>query len=148
MINNFKGYYAFLSNFYVINITIEGKLWRTSEAMYMSCKTTNANDRELIRLADTAGQAKRIGRKVTLRPDWESIKDEVMLRCLRRKFTTNQECKEKLMATINHELVEGNYWHDNYWGNCKCNKCIHKVGVNKLGKLLMQIRAELLQLRS
>lgn len=35
------------------------------------------------------------------------------------------------------ELIEGNYWHDTYWGVCE------GVGENHLGKLLMEIRNEL-----
>ena len=53
------------------------------------------------------------------------------------KFTQNEELKEKLLATENEELVEGNTWHDTYWGVC------NRRGKNKLGKILMRIREEL-----
>jgi Lar family restriction alleviation protein len=78
-----------------------------------------------------------------LRDDWEYIKDEVMEKLLKEKFST--PClKQKLIETKGNKLVEGNVWHDNYWGDCKCHKCKNKKGLNKLGKILMKIRHELL----
>ena len=56
------------------------------------------------------------------------------------KFTQNQEIKEKLLATGNSILIEGNYWHDNFWGNCLCSKCKYIKGRNNLGKILMKRR--------
>ena len=53
------------------------------------------------------------------------------------------ELREKLLATGNEELVEGNTWHDNIWGNCSCDCCKKIEGQNKLGKLLMQVREEI-----
>jgi hypothetical protein len=41
-------------------------------------------------------------------------------------------------------LIEGNWWHDNFYGSCTCNKCVNK-GENNLGKILMKIREELLE---
>ena len=148
IIQSFKGQYAFLSNFYPINIFIPDvkhpivhKLWRTSEHMYMACKTLVPFHQEHIRLLDTPGQAKYYARGLRLRPNWdESVKFEVMLRILHLKFTLNQECHDKLLTTRDATLIEGNYWHDNCWGNCNCFKCKHIVGQNHLGKLLMQVR--------
>jgi len=142
MINSFKGKHGFLSNFARIDITIEDKLWPTSEHMYTACKTTDQNMREQIRQCYTPGQAKRLGRKVTLRSDWNQTKDAYMLECLRLKFTLNQTMKQKLLATGEQTLVEGNDWHDNYWGSCSCPKCGNQ-GKNMLGKLLMQVRKEI-----
>ena len=77
-----------------------------------------------------------MGRSVSLRPDWEDIKDDVMLEGLYRKFT-NDELAEWLLDTGDEELVEGNWWGDRYWGVC------NGIGQNKLGKLLMKVREEL-----
>ena len=145
MINKFEGGNVFLSNFYTIDIIVDGNLWKTSEALYMSCKTHNLAWKEKIRLADTPGQAKRIGRNVSLVSNWDQIKNIVMLDCLRKKFSLNLDCKNKLIETLDHKLIEGNYWHDNYWGECYCDKCICKPSKNMLGKLLMQIRREITQ---
>ena len=45
-------------------------------------------------------------------------------------------------TTGDAELIEGNTWHDNYWGVCSCSKCNGR-GKNRLGKLLMKVREEL-----
>jgi predicted NAD-dependent protein-ADP-ribosyltransferase YbiA (DUF1768 family) len=63
-----------------------------------------------------------------------------MLAGLELKFGCNADIRKALLATHPQELVEGNYWHDNYWGNCLCPKCTHIEGQNHLGKLLMKIR--------
>ena len=85
----------------------------------------------------SGGQAKRLGRRVELRSDWETVKIEIMRQVLKSKFTHNPELREKLIATGNTELIEGNNWNDRFWGVCR------GVGKNHLGKLLMEIRAEL-----
>ena len=69
--------------------------------------------------------------------DWEEVKDQIMYEICLAKFTQNEELKEKLLATGNEELVEGNTWHDTYWGVC------NRRGKNKLGKILMRVRSEL-----
>jgi ribA/ribD-fused uncharacterized protein len=94
---------------------------------------------EEIRKAGTPGKAKKLGRKVKIRPDWESVKVFIMEELLRLKFS-NPDLLRRLVQT-NGELVEGNTWHDNFWGDCNCNKCKAK-GVNMLGKLLVKIRSE------
>ena len=83
----------------------------------------------------TPGEAKRMGRQVTLRKDWEDVKISVMEKGLRMKFAI-PELRDKLLATGEEELVEGNWWGDTCWGVCK------GVGANNLGKLLMKIREE------
>ena len=84
-----------------------------------------------------ANEAKRLGRRVKLRPDWEDIKDEVMYEVVLDKFKRNDNLKEKLLDTANAELIEENWWNDTYWGVCKGK------GKNKLGKILMKVRDEL-----
>ena len=65
--------------------------------------------------------------------------DEVLI----AKFTQNPSLKEQLLDTGDVELIEGNTWHDNYWGNCTCSKCSGIIGRNQLGKTLMNIREEI-----
>ena len=74
---------------------------------------------------------------------WEDVKEEIMLKLLRLKFKI-PKMRRMLLDTGHQELEEGNYWHDNEWGNCYCMKCLTIPGKNKLGKLLMKIRDELL----
>ena len=83
------------------------------------------------------------GRKIQLRDDWKVVKRPVMHLGLVLKFTNNYELAKSLVATGSKLLVEGNCWHDNYWGNCYCNKCEGRVGENNLGLLLMSVRQSL-----
>ena len=141
MIKNFEGEYAFLSNFYFSPMIIDNVVYTTNEHYFQAMKSLNPKERQAIVLAPTPGKAKRLGRKVSLRKDWEDIKEEVMLTGLRHKFS-NPELRKKLLATGNEELIEGTTWHDNYWGICDCEACSGQ-GKNRLGKLLMQVREEL-----
>lgn len=144
MINSFSGPTAFLSNFYPVDIPIEGaalylphnlKYWPSVEHAYQAAKTCPDNWYKFDGL--TAGQAKRMGKTVELRSDWEAIKRGVMFNLLTTKFDTidNYELAIKLEQTGDHQLIEGNTWGDTYWGVCRGK------GQNILGKLLMIIRA-------
>lgn len=93
----------------------------------------------------TPGIAKQRGRseKLPLRPDWDDVKDEIMLKLVRMKFTT-KHLAVRLIETEDAELIEGNNWHDNYWGSCRCSVCSYRgSGSNKLGEILMVVRKEL-----
>lgn len=81
--------------------------------------------------------AKRLGRSVLLRPDWEEIKYDVMYQVCKAKFQQNPDLGQKLLKTGNAELIEGNTWGDRIWGVCK------GIGENNLGKTLMRVRDEL-----
>lgn len=142
MINCFDKEYAFLSNFYPSPITDGNLLFPTVEHMFQAAKTLNIKEYEEIAAADTPGRAKQLGKKVSLREDWEKVKDDIMYQALWLKFSI-PELREKLLATGDEELVEGTTWHDNEWGNCSCEKCANIVGKNKLGKMLMKIREEI-----
>lgn len=141
MIKNFEGEYAFLSNFYFSPMIIDNTVYTTNEHFFQAMKSLDPKERQAIALAPTPGKAKKLGRKVSLRKDWEDIKEEVILIGLRHKFS-NPELRRKLLATGNEELIEGTTWHDNYWGICNCEACGGQ-GKNRLGKLLMQVREEL-----
>jgi ribA/ribD-fused uncharacterized protein len=109
------------------------------EHYFQAQKFPGTEHAENIRLAEKPAIAKRMGRsrKVTLRPDWEQVKDDVMRRAVRCKFETHPELRELLLSTGDEELVEsapGDY----YWG---CGKT--GTGRNMLGKILMEVRAAL-----
>lgn len=93
-------------------------------------------------------EAKRLGSKRKLKMtedqiiEWNDKRVDIMLELVRRKFTDHPELAAKLIATGNQELVEDNWWHDNFWGNCTCINCFHS-GQNWLGETLMQVRREL-----
>jgi ribA/ribD-fused uncharacterized protein len=135
-INIFRGQYRFLSNFEGPEIEFEGLRYKTLEAAFQAAKTTDPAEKLYIQSLPTPGQAKRAGRRVTLRPDWESVKLSVMETLLRQKFSQGP-WGEWLLATEDEDLIEGNTWGDIFWGVCG------GIGENHLGILLMKIRTEL-----
>jgi ribA/ribD-fused uncharacterized protein len=143
-IDKFDGEYAWLSNFYPVVIHYSGLNFPTVEHAYQASKTENyAMHRKIVALpAERAGKAKRIGRTVKLRKDWEMLKISLMRRFLYQKFGYS-ELQLKLIDTECAYIEEGNYWHDNYWGNCYCDKCKNIEGKNQLGKLIMKIRGNI-----
>ena len=135
-IEEFQGEYRFLSNFYPCAVKFDGQFYPTVEHAYQAAKTYDKAAQNVIRQAEKPGQAKRLGRRVTLRPDWERVKESVMIGLLRQKFS-EPVLQKRLLATGQRELIEGNDWNDTYWGVCRGR------GENKLGKLLMEVRKEL-----
>lgn len=146
VIDNFDGEHAWMSNFYVSPIQAgiqEGTIvYNTVEHFYQAMKSQDTKVHAKIASLPHPGQAKRYGSKIELRPYWEDVKLEFMHRALQAKFRY-PDLREKLLATGNAQLIEGNYWHDNTWGNCGCKKCVNIKGKNLLGGLLMEIRAHL-----
>jgi hypothetical protein len=136
-IESFVGYNRFLSNFFPAEIELDGAVYSTLEAAFQARKTIDPDEREKIRKARTPGDAKHLGRKVTLVPDWETIKIGVMRDLVRQKFTRHPGLRAELMDTGDTVLIEGNTWNDTFWGVCRGK------GQNWLGKILMEIRAEL-----
>ena len=135
-IDRFRGEYAFLSNFHRAPFAWRGRTFETAEAAYQSRKTRDHREREHIRNAPTPAAAKRFGRRVALRADWEYVKDNVMHAVLMAKFAV-PALRDALLATGDAELVEGNTWGDTYWGVCKGK------GRNQLGRTLMRIRDDI-----
>lgn len=143
MIDRFSGRYEFLSNFSRSKVFYDGYSYPSVEHAFQAAKTTDIDIRERMRLLKTPGEAKRFGREVSLRRDWEDIKVDVMGQLLQGKFSDFMLAR-RLVATENQELVEGNNWHDNFWGVCTCSRCGRR-GENHLGVLLMIIRGNILQ---
>ena len=135
-INSFKGEFCFLSNFFESPFVIGGIRFKTVEHFFQSMKTNDPKERETIIHALTPGKAKRLGRKIKLREDWDTIKIDIMKFGLIAKFEQHPDLKEKLLATDGMMLVEGNTWGDVYWGfDFKIGR-----GENNLGKILMELR--------
>jgi len=135
-INEFKGNWAFLSNFYYAHFYVDEIGYATMEHWYQSHKTECMLERAAIVAALSPYKAKQFGRKATLIPNFDSVKDEIMLSGLLYKFKTLSELSKRLIDTGDTKLIEGNYWNDTYWGVClKTGK-----GENKLGELLMKVR--------
>ena len=149
MISDFSKEHFFLSNFYNAYLIYEGIVYCSTEAAFQAAKTLEVSEREQIARMSPS-DAKKAGRNLKLRSDWEEIKDRVMYDVCRAKFTMNDSLRlaDRLLATGDEELVEGNTWHDNYWGDCHCEKCKDIPGRNQLGKTLMKLREKLRNERS
>ena len=140
MIDSFKDKYSFLSNFFSSPIEHNGYRYQTVEHLFQSMKTDDVGKKNEIRLIWNPIRAKKLGREVELVDNWDDIKDGVMFMALLAKFRQHPHLKRALLRTNGVTLIEGNYWHDNYWGDCRCDSCKEIRGKNKLGKLLMDIR--------
>ena len=138
-ITSFREEYAFLSNFYQAEVTFEGMTYPNNEAAFQAAKCLNPEERIPFTKQKNPVIAKRMGRKVKLRPDWEKVKIGIMEEIVRAKFTQHPELAEKLVATGNVPLMEGNKWHDTFWGV----DAVTGRGENHLGKILMQVREEM-----
>ena len=139
-VTKFRGKHFFLSNFYPCQVEVFGRLFNSSEAAFMSQKSLDRDYRKSIAECKDAKEAKKLGSEVNLREDWEEIKESIMKESLLAKFSQNEELRQKLLSTQGLYLEEGNYWHDNFWGNCYCPRCFKNNGKNTLGVLLMEVR--------
>lgn len=145
--------FGWLSNYHEAAIEIDGEIWRSTEFWYQAQKSTDPAYREAIRQAKNSDHAKGLGtdprrsRKArkrswfrenpsALRPDWDDIKFTVMERALRAKFTQHPDLRAALLATADAEIAEDSP-HDTLWGLGRDG-----TGQNRMGRLLMQLRAE------
>lgn len=136
MIDEFDGKYRFLSNFYPAPVTYEGMDYASVENAYQAAKTTDIEKRKEFQFIK-ASEAKRKGKVIALRPQWNSMRISIMHELVLQKFTTYAHLKQMLLETGTEELAEGNWWGDTFWGT------VNGVGENQLGKVLMQVREEL-----
>ncbi|GAA0583184.1 hypothetical protein GCM10010172_80290 [Paractinoplanes ferrugineus] len=147
VIDAFRGEFGFLSNFHPAQLTWEGITYPTSEHAFNAGKTLDHDERWQISLAPTPKLAKQMGRSVKLRPLWDaSVRYDVMAEVLRAKFACHPMRIDALLGTGGAILVEGNTWHDQHWGDCRCGlpRCA-RPGENHLGRMLMELRAKLAQ---
>lgn len=142
-IEQFNMEFRFLSNFFPSPIIWKGLAWPTVEHAFQAAKTTSSRDFHNIKNAATPGIAKHVGTCITLREDWEEIKIDIMTDLVFLKFKQNPSLRKQLLSTDTQKLVEGNWWHDNFWGDCACRKCSNIKGKNVLGIILMEVREEL-----
>lgn len=160
MITSFKGHYAFLSNFNHTAFSYGGHGWPTAEHAFQAGKATNPYDFQQVKQAGSPRDAKRIGRTIPCREDWEQVKRELMLSILLAKFS-DPDLRHQLVATMPAMLIEGTADRakpDLYWGAVPFNYHTwpagsagaapifqaddHSVwvGGNWLGRLLMVVR--------
>ena len=127
------------SNFSPHVITVQGRAWPTSEHYFQAQKFAGTEHEETIRRAQSPMIAARLGRSRAhpLRADWEAVKDDIMRAALRAKFTQHPELKARLRSTGEAELVEHTR-NDRYRADGGDG-----TGRNRLGQLLMELRAEM-----
>ena len=141
MITSFRGPWTRLSNYAICSVWYGGHIYPSTEHAYQAAKFGNEDYQQQIRNAATPNVAKKIARSLEVagyrRKDWDEVKIGIMRELLAEKFSQEAE-KLVLLATGDEELVEGNWWGDRFWGQCPVG-----TGENWLGKLLMELRAEL-----
>lgn len=138
VVSEFRGDHEFLSNFYPSILIVSGESYPSVEHAFQAAKTDDLALKESIREASTAGEAKKLGRSVPLVQDWDQKRLDVMASLIKQKFSDHLDLKLRLLLTGEKELIEGNTWRDQFWGQTKDG-----IGENHLGKILMTVRANL-----
>lgn len=133
-IKRFIGKNAFLSNFHLSPTRYDDVLYPSVEHAFQAAKTFDSEEHEAIRFAISAREAKKLGRKCSIRSDWQDIRLPLMEKLIKAKFEINPDLARRLLETGVGELVEVNNWNDRYWGVCKGE------GLNHLGRILMEVR--------
>ena len=137
-IQEFQGEYRFLSNFWPCKVVFEDNEYSSVECAYQAAKCKDPQNRRAF-MKMSSLEAKRAGKDVVIRDDWEDVKVDIMYDLVKQKFTNNGELRKKLLETGTAELVEGNTWGDTFWGF----DLRYGEGRNMLGKILMDIRETL-----
>ena len=128
-----------MSNFHAAQFEWEGMEWHNSEAAYQSAKSLDVNVRRKFALMTCPVKAKRSGRNIKLRRDWDDVKVQIMTDIVWCKFDQNPNLQQLLLDTGEAYLSEGNTHGDNFWGACPVG---NPKGKNMLGKVLMVVRKE------
>ncbi len=142
-ITHFEGEYWFLSNFYPAPVVLDETEYPTVEHAFQAAKTDDPDERRAVLASKTPALAKRAGRAVTMRPDWNTARFATMESLVQQKFTRHADLRAKLLATGDAELIEGNTWNDTTWGAVWDGDNAAWIGKNYLGQMLMRIRDEL-----
>jgi len=127
------------SNLAPYPIELKGKIWPTSEHYFQAQKFAGTDHEEAVRLAKSPMVAARMGRsrERPLRADWETVKDNIMREAVRAKFSQHPSLRSLLLQTGDAELIEHSK-NDDYWADGGDGS-----GKNRLGQLLMELRANL-----
>lgn len=134
-IDLFREEYEFLSNFYPAKMEYEGIIYRNAEAAYQAQKCKFPKDRQMF--CELYGnQAKKLGRSIQIREDWEQIRLAVMENVVDAKFNQNPALARRLLETGDKPLIEGNLHGDLFWGKDRKTG----EGENHLGVILMKLR--------
>ncbi|MBK1669081.1 hypothetical protein CKO28_13665 [Rhodovibrio sodomensis] len=133
-IRGFDGQYRWLSNFAPVEVTLDGVSYPSVEHAYQAAKTLDPDERARVRALERPGQAKRAGRTLTIRADWDTVKVQVM-RDLQQQKYAQEPYRANLLATGEREIYEQNTWGDRFWGVDPQGR-----GENRMGQLVMETR--------
>lgn len=139
VVQEFQGPFRWLSNFWPAPVMLDGVWYPEVERAYVAAKTLLRHERAAVLASTSPSAAKRLGRTLTLRPDWDTVKVAVMFDLVQQKFVRHPQLATLLLATEHAEIQEGNNWRDAWWGVDLRTGC----GANHLGRMLMQVRHEL-----
>lgn len=139
----FQGDYRFLSNFYQSWVEMDGLLFTSVEHAYQAAKSPPEAivARELFSSKNnlSAGQAKRLGKQLPIRPGWDDFAPIYMRELVLQKFTKHADLRQLLLATGDRHIYELNNWGDTFWG-VVADKHGRLSGFNTLGNILMETR--------
>lgn len=136
-INRFREEYKWLSNMYVCDVMYNGHVYPSVENAYQVAKCKFDVEQKIFYTCSPR-DAKRFGRNVRMKEDFEANKISIMLDIIRAKFTQNNYLKGKLIDTYPAKIIEGNTWNDHFWEVC------NGYGENKLGLCIMKVRDEIM----
>ena len=137
VIKGFFNKYRFLSNFELADVVYDGVRYPSSENAYQAAKSLDPNVRVTF-VNVTPSKSKRMGQEIVIRSDWEEVKYRIMYDIVLDKFMRNPHLSQMLVDTNDKYLEETNHWKDITWGVCD------GVGTNWLGKILMDVRNQLI----
>ena len=135
----FDGEFQWMSNFWPVSLLFDGVRYGSVEQAYQAAKTLNLDERLKIQMTKTPSRAKKQGRSLTVRSDWDAVKIPIMLRLQRQKYR-NGRLSERLAATGKRQIFELNAWNDVFWGVVE-NEGGYE-GVNAMGQILSLVRDE------
>lgn len=140
VVKRFRGDYEFLSNFYPAKLMFDGIAYYNAEAAYQAQKCVDLDQKKQFAKL-YSDESKRFARTIVVRDDWDAIKVDVMKHVVRAKFEQNPRLAKMLIRTGDIPLLEGNTWHDVFWGvDLKTGE-----GENHLGTILMQLRKDFIE---
>lgn len=145
-ISEFRGKYRFLSSYYPKPVIYEGVRYPSREHAFHAAKTSDPDLRLQIAACGSPAEAKRLGQRVPLREDWTAVRVGVMTELIAAQVADDAFLADRLLDTGNATLREGNTWHDQIWGDCRCGRpACAAPGENRLGRAWMQVRDQLRQ---
>ena len=136
IVSEFQGEHRFLSNFWPSPLVFNDWMFPTAEHAYQAAKSPDPRDWQDVQQCVSPGAAKRLGRSITIRTDWEEVKVTIMTEIVATKFK-DPKLRQMLLDTGDALLIDGNSWGDTFWGVCRGR------GRNQLGRILMNVRQDI-----